>query len=203
SQFVVSGPEAVMYPPHGYMPPYGYGYYQYPPQMAMGPPAPGAQGPASSPYMAPVYASGPYAAAPGYPSPVLAAAARSPGAASTLPRSQASSRNAATATPELGPEMLSGPSAPDSHGVMYGTPPLHMAMVPPPMPFGGMHAGGYMGPSAPLPQGYPPQQMHMPMGYAHYPPGQPYESSPPMVLMHNHTSPHMDHGAPNASHSPA
>ncbi|KAJ2711535.1 poly(A)-binding protein binding protein, partial [Coemansia spiralis] len=205
SQFVVDGPDAMMYPPHGYMPPYAYGYYQYPPQMAMGLPAPGTRVAASSPYAAPLYASGPYTAAPGYPSPILAATARSPvpvpsngPSASPLPRAHANTTQHTAATPDLGPAILSGQSGRDSPGLMYGTPPLHMGMVPP-MPFGGMHAGGYLGPSVPPPQGYPPQSVPMPMAYYH-PPAQPYETSPPMILMH--TSPHPEHSTPPTIHHP-
>ncbi|KAJ2328100.1 hypothetical protein IWW51_001378 [Coemansia sp. RSA 2702] len=78
-------------------------------------------------------------------------------------------------TPEMGPAGAMGQapahigrSGSDSPSVMYGTPPappMHMGMVPPPMPFNGMHAAGYMGPSVP-PQGYPSQSMPMPMGMA-------------------------------------
>ncbi|KAJ1731386.1 poly(A)-binding protein binding protein [Coemansia biformis] len=232
SQFVVDGPEAIMYPPQGYMPSYGYGYYQhyqYPPQMAMGLPGPASRHPASSPYAGPaavyggasggaVYASGPYTSVPGFQSPVITGDGRSPviaaiggSAASPLPHGQH-----AAATPELGPAMLPGQgvqpqqalpphvthSGSDSPGAMYGSPPgppLHMGMVPPPMSFGGMHAGGYMGPSGPPHQGYPPQSVPMPMGYAHYPPAQPYETSPPSMAM-MHGSPHPEHGASGASH---
>ncbi|KAJ2161486.1 poly(A)-binding protein binding protein [Coemansia sp. RSA 552] len=112
-------------------------------------------------------------------------------------------------TPEMGPAMVQGqamhtqpgaavvppPYAPrsgsDSPNLMYGTPPppgppVHMGMVPPPMPFNGMPAGGYMAPMVPPPQGYPSQSMPMPMGYAQYPPPQGYSTSPPpgMPMMH-------------------
>ncbi|KAJ2000861.1 hypothetical protein GGI04_003975, partial [Coemansia thaxteri] len=62
-------------------------------------------------------------------------------------------------------------------------------------------AGGYMGPPPPpLPslahQGYPPQSMAVPMGYAPYMAGQQYAASPPnMVVMHG--TPHLDQGAPS------
>ncbi|KAJ2667033.1 poly(A)-binding protein binding protein [Coemansia sp. RSA 1199] len=117
-------------------------------------------------------------------------------------------------TPEMGPAMISGQAAmqqppphigrsgPESPNIMYSmppVPPMHMGMVPPPMPFNGMHGGAYMGPSVP-PQGYPPQSMPMSMGYVHYPPAQPYGASPPpgMAMMHN--SPHPEQGMPNTSH---
>ncbi|KAJ2229585.1 poly(A)-binding protein binding protein [Coemansia sp. RSA 1807] len=117
-------------------------------------------------------------------------------------------------TPEMGPAMIPGQAAmqqppphigrsgPESPNIMYSmppVPPMHMGMVPPPMPFNGMHGGAYMGPSVP-PQGYPPQSMPMTMGYMHYPPAQPYGASPPpgMAMMHN--SPHPEQGMPNTSH---
>ncbi|KAJ2357582.1 poly(A)-binding protein binding protein [Coemansia erecta] len=154
SQFVPEEPEAMMYPPQGYMPQYGYGYYPQYQQVV--------------------------------------------------------------STPEMGPAMIPGQtsmqqppphigrSGSDSPNIMYSmppVPPMHMGMVPPPMPFSGMHNGGYMGPSMPPPQGYPPQSMPMSMGYVHYPPAQPYGTSPPppgMVMMHS--SPHPEQGMPSTSH---
>ncbi|KAJ1962967.1 poly(A)-binding protein binding protein [Dipsacomyces acuminosporus] len=244
SQFVPDEPEAMVYAPQGYgMPQYGYGYYapyQYPPQMPpmMPPGAPPSRMPTSSPFAqspygggaAPAYATGPYTSAPGYPSPMLVAAGRSPiipavnGPAPPtvhpLPHVQAngsgtSSGNMPIATtPEMGPAVL--PTQPmqsqhlarsgsDSPSVMYGTPPVPMGMVPPPMPFNGMQSG-YMGhhPPPPPPQGYPPQSMAVPMGYHHpqYPPHTqpPYGASPPG--MHVMPAPHADPGTPGSSHPP-
>ncbi|KAJ1832799.1 poly(A)-binding protein binding protein [Coemansia sp. RSA 2711] len=233
SQFVPDEPEAMMYPPQGFMPPYGYGYYQhyqYPPQMGMVLPGAAAPIPASSPYSAapyggrPVYAPGPYSSTPGYPSPVMVGDGRSPIInavnAPTPPTvnlhaqssggSGASSVNLQVAsTSEMGPAGAMGQapahigrSGSDSPSVMYGTPPappMHMGMVPPPMPFNGMHAAGYMGPSVP-PQGYPSQSMPMPMGYPHYPPAQGYSTSPPPGMVMMHGSPHPEQGMPSTSH---
>ncbi|KAJ2076546.1 hypothetical protein GGI16_008340 [Coemansia sp. S142-1] len=108
-------------------------------------------------------------------------------------------------TPEMSAAMLPGQSShhqhmvqsgSDSPNIMYGMPsgpPVHMGMVPPPMPFNGMQPGGYMGPPPPH-QGYPPH----PMGYPPpYMPGQQYAASPPnMVMMHG--TPHPDQGAPTS-----
>ncbi|KAJ2779014.1 poly(A)-binding protein binding protein [Coemansia javaensis] len=223
-QFVPDGPEAMMYPLQGYMAPYGYyQHYQYPPpHMGMIPPGGAPRVAASSPYMAAaaagygapggggVYAGGPYSSTPGYPSPVVAAAGRSPVPAAIggpplatphpLPGAQGGGSGVdqhSAATPEP-PHIAQAGS--DIQGPMYGTAPIHMSMVPPHMQFGGMHAGAYMAPSVPPPQGYPPQSVPMPMGYAHYPPGQPYGASPPGMAM-AHGSPHPEHGAPGtASH---
>ncbi|KAJ2612903.1 poly(A)-binding protein binding protein [Coemansia sp. RSA 1365] len=226
-QFVTEEPEA-MYPPQGYMPPYGYGYYQpyqYPPHMPMVPPGQTTRIPASSPYNATtaapygsvgegsIYASGPYASTPGYPSPVIIGTGRSPGSSATnvntpptvnpLPHMQGnsglgtSSANAQVATtPDLGPAMAPVQAMPQSQPIH-----MHMGMVPPPMPFSGMHAGGYMGPS--LAQGYPPppqpQSMGMPMGYTHFTPAQPYGTSPPNIAMMHGGSPHTEQGKPSTA----
>ncbi|KAJ2079037.1 poly(A)-binding protein binding protein [Coemansia sp. RSA 988] len=219
-QFISEELEA-MYHPQGYMPPYGYGYYQsyhYPPQMPMVPPGQAGRISASSPYTVPTvapyggasggsaYASGPYASTPGYPSPVVVPTGHSPvtsvanvstpPTANPLPHIQSSnslgagSANAqAATTPDLGPAMAHGHVMPQPQSMH-----MHMGMVPPPMPFNGMHAGGYVGP--PLAQGYPPppppqaQSMGMPMGYAHFPPAQTYGTSPPSIAMIHGGSPH-------------
>ncbi|KAJ2620423.1 poly(A)-binding protein binding protein [Coemansia sp. RSA 1358] len=100
-----------------------------------------------------------------------------------------------------------GRSGSGSPSVMYGTPPVppvHMGIVPPPMPhFSGMQHSGYMGPMPPAShQGYPQQSISMPIGYTHYPPAQAYGASPPgMVMMHG--SPHPDQGAPGNHHHPS
>ncbi|KAJ2849031.1 poly(A)-binding protein binding protein [Coemansia brasiliensis] len=226
-QFVPDELEAMAYPPQGYMPPYGYGYYpnyQYPPQMHMIPPGAGAPISASSPYSAAAYSGRPVNAyvssTPGYPSPVMVGAGRSPiinaasmptpPAVNPLPHIQGMGGAAASgsqqATPEIAPMAVEG-SSQTSHigctgsegsGVLYGAPPgphIHMGMVPPPMTFNGMHAGAaYMGATT---QGY--QPMPMPMGYAQYPPAPPYggTSPPGMVMMQN--SPHPEQNMPSSS----
>ncbi|PIA19058.1 hypothetical protein COEREDRAFT_90946 [Coemansia reversa NRRL 1564] len=231
-QFITEEPEA-MYPPQGYMPSYGYGYYQpyqYPPHIPMVPPGQTTRISASTPYNATtaapyggvgegsIYASGPYASTPGYPSPVIIGTGRSPVSSATnvttppavnpLPHIQGNSSlgtNSANAqvatTPDLGPAMTPVQAMPQSQPIH-----MHMGMVPPPMPFSGMHAGGYMGPS--LAQGYPPppqpQSMGMPMGYTHFPPAQPYGTSPPNIAMMHGGSPHTDQSkSSTANHHPS
>ncbi|KAJ2450806.1 poly(A)-binding protein binding protein, partial [Coemansia sp. RSA 2336] len=217
-QFAPDEPEAMAYPPQGFMPPYGYGYYpsyQYPPQMHMVPPGAGAPIPASSPYSAAAYNGRPvntYVSTPGYPSPVMVGAGRSPvinavnmptpPAGNPLSHIQGMGAAAATtngsqqATPEIAPMAVDGlpqtsqigHTGSESPGVLYGAPPhVHMGMVPPPMAFNGMHTGAaYMGATT---QGY--QSMPMPMGYAQYPPAPPYggTSPPGMVMMPNNPPP--------------
>ncbi|KAJ2802877.1 poly(A)-binding protein binding protein [Coemansia guatemalensis] len=217
-------------PPYGY----GYYQpYQYPPQMPMVPPGQATRISASSPYTvtaaAPyggasgggAYGSGPYVSTAGYPSPVVVPTGRSPATsaanvptpptANPPPHIQisnglgAGSANAqVTTTPDLGPAMAPGQAMPQPQPMH-----MHMGMVPPPpMPFNGMHAGGYVGPS--LSQGYPPppppqpQSMGIPMGYAHFPPAQPYGTSPPNMAMMHGGSPHPEQSKPGtANHHPS
>ncbi|KAJ1662416.1 poly(A)-binding protein binding protein [Coemansia sp. RSA 1646] len=178
----------------------------------------------------PVYANGPYSSAPAYPSPIMGgpghspvvAAMNGPAAPTThpLPHTQGTVNPPPTvSTPELTTDMLlgqtpqqqqpssssvhAGRSRSDSPNVMYGTPPappVHMGMVPQPMPFNGIQSNGYMSPMPPVPhQGYAQQSVQMPMGYAQYPPAPIYGASPPgMVMMHG--SPHPDQGAPGSQH---
>ncbi|KAJ1739109.1 poly(A)-binding protein binding protein [Coemansia sp. RSA 1086] len=225
-QFAPDEPEAMAYPPQGYMPPYGYGYYpnyQYPPQMHMVPPGAGAPISASSPYSATAYNGRPvnaYVSTPGYPSPVMVGAGRSPvvnaasmptpPAGSLLPHIQGMGAAAAAtsgsqqATPEIVPMAVEGLpqtshigcTGSESSGVLYGAPHVHMGMVPPPMAFNGMHTGAaYMGATT---QGY--QSMPMPMGYAQYPPAPPYggTSPPGMVMMQSNPPP--EQSMPGTSH---
>ncbi|KAJ2882945.1 poly(A)-binding protein binding protein [Coemansia aciculifera] len=225
SQFIPDEAEAMMYQPQGYMPQYGYGYYQpyqYPPQMPMLPPGVAPRMQASSPYV-----GGPYSSAPGYHSPIMVGSdGRSPVITAMngsvppathslsqtrggMPGGSSSGNSQMAGTPEMSAAMLPGQSShhqhmvqpgSDSPNIMYGMPsgpPVHMGMVPPPMPFNGMQPGGYMGPPPPH-QGYPPQAMPHPMGYPPpYMPGQQYAASPPnMVMMHG--TPHPDQGAPTS-----
>ncbi|KAJ1725315.1 poly(A)-binding protein binding protein [Coemansia erecta] len=197
---------------------YGYYQaYQYPPQMPMMPPGVAPRMPGSAAY-SPGYGAGPYVSTPTYASPVMVGDGRSPvmGAmggpsqqpppplpptAHPLPHVQGVSSVAANApvatTPEIGAAMLPhthiarSNSGADSPGVMYGQapgPPVHMGMVMPPMAFGAMQPGAYMGP--PPPHGYAPQQMPIPMGYAQYPPG--------IAMMHQPTP---DQSTPGSHHS--
>ncbi|KAJ2822732.1 poly(A)-binding protein binding protein [Coemansia sp. 'formosensis'] len=202
SQFVPDEAEAMMYQPQGYMPQYGYGYYQpyqYPPQMTMLPPGVAPHMQASSPYTTAAatyggggYVGGPYSSAPGYHSPIMVGSdGRSPvitatnGAVppTTHPLSQArggvsrgsgSGNSQMAGTPELSAAMLPGQSSHHQHMVRSGSDSPNVVY--------GMPSGPpvHMGMVPPPPMTYNGMQ---PSGYmGQLPP--PHQGYPPQAMPH-------------------
>ncbi|KAJ2037222.1 poly(A)-binding protein binding protein, partial [Coemansia sp. S16] len=142
SQFIPDEVEAMMYQPQGYMPQYGYGYYQpyqYPPQMSMLPPGVAPRMQASSPYTTAAaagyggggggggggYIGGPYNSAPGYHSPIMV------GSDGRSPVITAMNGSVPPTTHPLSQTRSGMPGGSSSgNSQMAGTPEMSAAMLP-------------------------------------------------------------------------
>ncbi|KAJ2493227.1 poly(A)-binding protein binding protein [Coemansia sp. RSA 2050] len=140
SQFIPDEAEVMMYQPQGFMPQYGYSYYQpyqYPPQMAMLPPGTTPRMQASSPYTTAAaaayggggggssYVGGPYGSVPGYHSPIMV------GSDGRSPVITAMNGSVPPTTHPLSQTRSGMPGGSSSgNSQMAGTPEMSAAMLP-------------------------------------------------------------------------
>ncbi|KAJ2792488.1 poly(A)-binding protein binding protein [Coemansia linderi] len=205
SQFVPDEAEIMMYQPQGFMPQYGYGYYQpyqYPPQMAMLPPGATPRMQASSPYTTAAaaaygggggggsYVGGPYGSVPGYHSPIMVGsdgrspvitAMNGPVPPTTHPLSQ--TRGGMPGGSSSGNSQMAG--TPEMSAAMLpGQSPHHQHMLQP-----GSDSPNIMYGMPPVPPGHmgmvPPQMPFsgmQPGGYMGPPPA--HQGYPPQAMPH-------------------